>query len=125
MDLSEVGTRCDRILDQVERAVVGKRDALELLLLGLLADGNVLIEDFPGLAKTLMARSFAQSTSLSFSRFQFTPDLIPSDGRGSASYTRRGAVFQFPAGPTSATRPLADEITRAPPKTQAGLLEAL
>jgi MoxR-like ATPase len=125
MDLSEVGTRCNRILDQVERAVVGKRDALELLLLGLLADGNVLIEDFPGLAKTLMARSFAQSTSLNFSRIQFTPDLMPSDVTGSSIYNQRDAVFQFRAGPIFANLLLADEINRAPPKTQAALLEAM
>jgi MoxR-like ATPase len=125
MELAEVGTRCDRILDQVERAVVGKRDALELLLLGLLADGNVLIEDFPGLAKTLMARSFAQSTSLNFSRIQFTPDLMPSDVTGSSIYNQRDAVFQFRAGPIFANLLLADEINRAPPKTQAALLEAM
>jgi MoxR-like ATPase len=125
MELSEVGTRCDRILDEVERAVVGKRDALELLLLGLLADGNVLIEDFPGLAKTLMARSFAQSTSLGFSRIQFTPDLMPSDVTGSSIYNQRDAVFQFRPGPIFANLLLADEINRAPPKTQAALLEAM
>src|SRR3954452_13111870 len=124
MDLADVGRRCDRILDQVERAVVGKRDALELLMLGLLADGNVLIEDFPGLAKTLMARSFAQSTSLNFSRIQFTPDLMPSDVTGSSIYNQRDAAFQFRAGPIFANLLLADEINRAPPKTQAGLLEA-
>ena len=125
MDLADVGARCDRILDQVERAVVGKRDALELLLLGLLADGNVLIEDFPGLAKTLMARSFAQSTSLNFSRIQFTPDLMPSDVTGSSIYNQRDAEFQFRAGPIFANLLLADEINRAPPKTQAALLEAM
>jgi MoxR-like ATPase len=125
MELAEVGTRCDRILDEVERAVVGKRDALELLLLGLLADGNVLIEDFPGLAKTLMARSFAQSTSLGFSRIQFTPDLMPSDVTGSSIYNQRDAAFEFRPGPIFANLLLADEINRAPPKTQAALLEAM
>jgi MoxR-like ATPase len=125
MDLSDVGTRCDRILDEVERAVVGKRDALELLLLGLLADGHVLIEDFPGLAKTLMARSFAQSSSLAFSRIQFTPDLMPSDVTGSSIYNQRDSAFEFRAGPIFANLLLADEINRAPPKTQAALLEAM
>src|SRR4051812_18467955 len=125
MDLADVGRRCDRILDEVERAVVGKRDALELLMLGLLADGNVLIEDFPGLAKTLMARSFAQSTSLNFSRIQFTPDLMPSDVTGSSIYNQRDAAFEFRAGPIFANLLLADEINRAPPKTQAALLEAM
>jgi MoxR-like ATPase len=125
MDLADVGRRCDRILDEVERAVVGKRDALELLMLGLLADGNVLIEDFPGLAKTLMARSFAQSTSLNFSRIQFTPDLMPSDVTGSSIYNQRDAAFEFRPGPIFANLLLADEINRAPPKTQAALLEAM
>ena len=82
MNLSEVAELANRVLDEVERVVLGKRDALELLLLGLLADGHVLIEDYPGLAKTLMARSFAQVTSLDFSRIQFTPDLMPSDVTG-------------------------------------------
>ena len=125
MDLTEVGRRCDRILDEVERAVIGKRDALELLLLGLLADGHVLIEDFPGLAKTLMVRSFAQSTSLDFSRIQFTPDLMPSDVTGSSIYNQRDGAFQFRPGPIFANLLLADEINRAPPKTQAALLEAM
>jgi MoxR-like ATPase len=125
MDLADIGRRCDRILDEVERAVIGKRDALELLLLGLLADGHILIEDFPGLAKTLMARSFAQSTSLEFSRIQFTPDLMPSDVTGSSIYNQRDALFQFRPGPIFANLLLADEINRAPPKTQAALLEAM
>jgi MoxR-like ATPase len=125
MDLADVGRRCDRILDEVERAVVGKRDALELLLLGLLADGHVLIEDFPGLAKTLMARSFAATTSLEFSRIQFTPDLMPSDVTGSSVYNQRDAEFLFRPGPIFTNLLLADEINRAPPKTQAALLEAM
>src|SRR5215469_15913949 len=125
MELTEVGRRCERILDEVERAVVGKRDALELLMLGLLADGHVLIEDFPGLAKTLMARSFARATSLDFSRIQFTPDLMPSDVTGSSIYNQRVSDFEFRPGPLFANLLLADEINRAPPKTQAALLEAM
>src|SRR2546426_3190020 len=113
------------MLDEVEKAVVGKRDALELLLLGLLADGHVLIEDFPGLAKTLMARSFAQGTSLEFSRIQFTPDLMPADITGSSIYNQRESDFEFRPGPIFANLLLADEINRAPPKTQAALLEAM
>jgi len=81
--VEELSQQAERILDEVERAVVGKRDALELVLLGILADGHVLIEDFPGLAKTLAARAFAQVTSIGFTRIQFTPDLMPSDGTGS------------------------------------------
>src|SRR5581483_5602939 len=125
IDLDEVARRCETILDEVERAVVGKRGALELLLLGVLADGHVLIEDYPGLAKTLMARSFAQVTSLGFSRIQFTPDLMPSDVTGSSVYNQRDAEFTFRPGPIFANLLLADEINRAPPKTQAALLEAM
>ena len=115
----------DAILDEVERVVVGKRDALELLLLGILSDGHVLIEDFPGLAKTLIARSFAQSMSLRFSRIQFTPDLMPSDVTGSSIFDQRRSDFEFRPGPIFANLLLADEINRAPPKTQAALLEAM
>ncbi len=125
MDLDEVNRLCARVLDEVERAVVGKREALELLLLGLLADGHVLIEDFPGLAKTLMARSFARVTSLEFSRIQFTPDLMPSDVTGSSVFDQRTGDFDFRPGPIFANLLLADEINRAPPKTQAALLEAM
>ena len=125
MDLTEVGELSNRVLDEVERVVLGKRDALELLMLGLLADGHVLIEDYPGLAKTLMARSFAQVTSLDFSRIQFTPDLMPSDVTGSSIFNQRESDFEFRPGPIFANLLLADEINRAPPKTQAALLEAM
>src|SRR5438477_8886739 len=121
-DVSSLGAR---ILDEVERVVVGKRDVLELVLLGLLADGHVLIEDYPGLAKTLIARSFAQATSLQFSRIQFTPDLMPSDVTGSSIYNQRQSEFEFRPGPVFTNLLLADEINRAPPKTQAALLEAM
>jgi len=125
VELTEVGRVASAVIDEVEKAVVGKRDALELLLLGLLADGHVLLEDFPGLAKTLMARSFAQVCSMDFSRIQFTPDLMPSDVTGSSVYNQRDADFQFRPGPIFANLLLADEINRAPPKTQAALLEAM
>ncbi|HEY2778336.1 MAG TPA: MoxR family ATPase [Gaiellaceae bacterium] len=125
MNLSEVSRIASTVVDEVEKAVVGKRDALELLLLGLLADGHVLLEDYPGLAKTLMARSFAQVCSMDFSRIQFTPDLMPSDVTGSSVYNQRDADFQFRPGPIFANLLLADEINRAPPKTQAALLEAM
>ncbi len=125
IELSEVGTRANAVIDEVEKAVIGKRDALELLMLGLLADGHVLIEDYPGLAKTLMARSFAQVTSMDFSRIQFTPDLMPSDVTGSSVFNQREADFEFRPGPIFANLLLADEINRAPPKTQAALLEAM
>jgi MoxR-like ATPase len=121
----DVAAACEQILDEVERAIVGKREVLELVLLGLLADGHVLLEDVPGLAKTLIARSFAQATSLSFSRIQFTPDLMPSDVTGSSIFNQRTADFEFRPGPIFANLVLADEINRAPPKTQAALLEAM
>ncbi len=125
LEVSEVGARASAVVDEVEKAVVGKRDALELLMLGLLADGHVLIEDYPGLAKTLMARSFAQVASMDFSRIQFTPDLMPSDVTGSSVFNQREADFEFRPGPIFANLLLADEINRAPPKTQAALLEAM
>jgi MoxR-like ATPase len=120
-----VGERAAAMLDEVERAVVGKRHVLELVLLGLLADGHVLIEDNPGLAKTLMARSLAAVTGLRFGRVQFTPDLMPSDVTGSAIYDQRSGELRFQAGPIFTHVLLGDEINRAPPKTQAALLEAM
>jgi MoxR-like ATPase len=125
LTVEEVGTLSERIVAEVERAVVGKRDALELVLLGLLADGHVLIEDFPGLAKTLIARSFAQVASMDFRRIQFTPDLMPSDVTGSSVYNQRTSDFEFRPGPIFTNLLLADEINRAPPKTQSALLEAM
>ena len=125
MTIAELTAQADSILDEVERAVVGKREALELVLLGVLADGHVLIEDFPGLAKTLIARSFAQVTGMTFSRIQFTPDLMPADVTGSSIYNQQHGDFEFRPGPIFANLLLADEINRAPPKTQAALLEAM
>jgi MoxR-like ATPase len=123
--LGEVAARVGAILDEIERAVVGKRDAIELVLIGLLADGHVLLEDYPGLAKTLIARSFAQTCELQFARIQFTPDLMPGDVTGSSIYDQRAGDFEFRAGPIFTNLLLADEINRAPPKTQAALLEAM
>jgi MoxR-like ATPase len=125
MELSHVLALSDEVLDEVERAVVGKRDPLELVLLGFLADGHVLLEDYPGLAKTLAARSFAQVLSMDFSRIQFTPDLMPSDVTGSSIWNQRDGDFEFRQGPIFTNLLLSDEINRAPPKTQAALLEAM
>ncbi|MHB8469730.1 MAG: AAA family ATPase, partial [Gaiellaceae bacterium] len=125
MELAELRDRSNRIVDEVEKAVVGKRGALELILLSILCDGHVLLEDYPGLAKTLIARSFAQATSLRFSRIQFTPDLMPSDVTGSSIFDQRRGEFTFLPGPIFTNLLLADEINRAPPKTQAALLEAM
>jgi MoxR-like ATPase len=123
--LDELRRVAGRVLDEVERAVVGKRNALELVMLGLLADGHVLLDDYPGLAKTLIARSFAQVTSLRFARVQFTPDLMPSDVTGSSIYDQRSGDFEFRPGPVFTNLLLGDEINRSPPKTQAALLEAM
>jgi MoxR-like ATPase len=125
MELQEVRDRGTTVLDELERAIVGKRDALELILIAMLCDGHVLLEDYPGLAKTLAARSFAQAASLRFSRIQFTPDLMPSDVTGSSVFDQRNAEFTFLPGPIFTNLLLADEINRAPPKTQAALLEAM
>ena len=113
------------VLDEIERAVVGKRDALTLVLAAILAGGHVLLEDFPGLGKTLAARSFAQTLGLEFRRAQFTPDLLPADLTGSFIYDQGQAKFEFRAGPLFTGLLLADEINRTPPKTQAALLEAM
>jgi MoxR-like ATPase len=125
LSVGDIAERCEHILTEVERAVVGKRDALELVLIGFLADGHVLLEDFPGLAKTLIARSFAQVCDMEFARIQFTPDLMPSDVTGSSVYNQRSADFEFRRGPIFTNLLLGDEINRAPPKTQAALLEAM
>ena len=125
MTIEQLAARGEEILAELERAVVGKREALELVLLGVLADGHVLIEDFPGLAKTLIARSFAQVTSMRFTRVQFTPDLMPGDVTGSSIFDQRTSDFEFRPGPIFTNLLLADEINRAPPKTQAALLEAM
>jgi MoxR-like ATPase len=113
------------ILDEVEVAVVGKRPALELVLGTILAGGHVLLEDFPGLGKTLAARSFAQTLGLTFTRVQFTPDMLPGDLTGSFIYDQRASDFAFRKGPLFTGLLLADEINRTPPKTQSALLEAM
>jgi MoxR-like ATPase len=113
------------VADAVEQAVIGKREAVELVLFALLADGHVLIEDLPGLGKTLLARSFAQVCAMDFARIQFTPDLIPSDITGASIYDRSSGGFTFERGPIFTNILLADEINRAPGKTQAALLEAM
>ncbi|MEV8505289.1 MoxR family ATPase [Actinoplanes sp. NPDC051475] len=121
----EVGRLAGAVLDSVGSVLVGKRDALELVLAGILAGGHVLLEDLPGLGKTLTARSFAQALGLDFRRLQFTPDLLPADVTGSFLYDQRKGDFAFRAGPVFTNMLLADEINRTPPKTQAALLEAM
>ena len=121
----EVGRLAGAVLDSVGSVVVGKRESLELVLAGILAGGHVLLEDLPGLGKTLTARCFAQALGLSFRRLQFTPDLLPADVTGSFLYDQRKGDFAFRAGPVFTNMLLADEINRTPPKTQAALLEAM
>ena len=125
LTIDEVADTCERILDQLETVVVGKRGALELVLSGLLAGGHVLLEDLPGLGKTLVARSLGQVTGLTVGRVQFTPDLMPADVTGSLLYDQRRLEFEFRPGPIFHNIVLGDEINRAPPKTQAALLEAM
>ncbi|MEV2237096.1 MoxR family ATPase [Micromonospora sp. NPDC049891] len=125
MPPTEVGRLARAVLDAVGQVVVGKRDALELVLAGILAGGHVLLEDLPGLGKTLTARSFAQALGLDFRRLQFTPDLLPADVTGSFLYDQRSGDFTFRAGPVFTNLLLADEINRTPPKTQSALLEAM
>jgi MoxR-like ATPase len=125
LDVATVSARCREVLDEVERAVVGKRDALTLVLAAVLAGGHVLLEDMPGLGKTLAARSLARTLGLSFARAQFTPDMLPADLTGSFVYDQRGGDFVLRRGPVFTGLLLADEINRTPPKTQSALLEAM
>ncbi|MCQ4117655.1 AAA family ATPase [Rhodococcus tibetensis] len=117
--------RAQAVLAEVERAVVGKHDELTSILLAVLAGGHVLIEDLPGLGKTLVARSFAAALGLDFTRVQFTPDLLPADLLGATIYDMPSGRFEFRPGPIFTNLLLADEINRTPPKTQAALLEAM
>jgi MoxR-like ATPase len=121
----ETGELAGRILDEIERVVVGRRRTLELVLIGILAGGHILLEDLPGLGKTLIARSFAKVLGLSFARIQFTPDMLPSDVVGAPLYDQRTSEMIFRPGPVFTNLLLADEINRTPPKTQAALLEAM
>ncbi len=125
MTPAEASRLANAVLDEVNTAIVGKRTALGLILCGVLAGGHVLIEDLPGLGKTLAARSFAQALGLRFTRAQFTPDLLPADLTGSFVFDQRTNEFVFRRGPLFTGLLLADEINRTPPKTQSALLEAM
>jgi len=125
MDVPEAADACARVVDEVGGAVVADREFLERVTLGVLARGHVLLEDVPGTGKTLSARSFATALGLEFSRVQFTPDLLPADVTGTNVFDERDGSFSFSPGPIFANVVLADEINRAPPKTQAALLEAM
>ncbi|WP_040803014.1 AAA family ATPase [Nocardia concava] len=117
--------RTDAVLREVGRVVVGKRDELQLIMIAVLSGGHILIEDLPGLGKTLIARSFAAALGLNFTRVQFTPDLLPADLIGSTIYDMHSGRFSFRRGPVFTNMLLADEVNRTPPKTQAALLEAM
>ncbi|WP_338727511.1 MoxR family ATPase [Haladaptatus sp. DJG-WS-42] len=125
MNITEASAECEAVLDGVSTAVIANRDFLESVLMGIVGQGHVLIEDVPGTGKTLTARSFAKALGLSFSRIQFTPDLLPSDVTGTHVFNEGDRTFEFTEGPIFANVVLADEINRAPPKTQAALLEAM
>ncbi|WP_029117209.1 MoxR family ATPase [Mycobacterium sp. URHB0044] len=122
---TSTAANCEAVLDEVQRAVVGRRAALTLIMTAVLARGHVLIEDLPGLGKTLIARAFAAALGLDFKRVQFTPDLLPADLLGSTIYDMQSGRFEFRQGPIFSNLLLADEINRTPPKTQAALLEAM
>ena len=124
-DIQEVSKLSKKVIAEVERAIVGKRDLLEMIMASMLAGGHVLLEDYPGLGKTLIARSFASALGLDFKRIQFTPDLLPGDITGGYVYNRGSNEFELRKGPVFANIILADEINRASPKTQSALLEAM
>ncbi len=125
MDVDEASELCGSVLDEVGGAVIGRREFFETVLTGVVARGHVLLEDVPGTGKTLTARAFADALGLSFSRIQFTPDLLPADITGTHVFDEGDRSFEFNEGPVFANVVLADEINRAPPKTQSALLEAM
>ena len=125
MDFAAAEANCTRVLTEVSEAVVVDRSFLENILTAVIADGHVLLEDVPGTGKTLTAGTLAESLGLSFSRIQFTPDMLPADVTGSNVYNEQTGEFEFREGPLFANIVLADEINRAPPKTQAALLESM
>lgn len=124
-EIATVSKTSKQVIAEVERAVVGKRDLLEMMMVSVLAGGHMLLEDFPGLGKTLIARSFAKALGLAFKRIQFTPDLLPGDITGGYIFNRTKNKFELRKGPIFANIVLADEINRASPKTQSALLEAM
>ncbi len=124
-DIQVISTLSDRVADNVERVIVGKRREVEITIIALLCEGHLLIEDVPGVGKTMLARSIAKSIGCSFRRIQFTPDMLPSDVTGVSVFNQKTREFEFRPGPIMAQIVLADEINRATPKTQSALLEAM
>jgi MoxR-like ATPase len=125
LDVTSVRALADRAGDNIERVIVGKRDVIDLLLVAVLCEGHVLIEDVPGIGKTMLARSLARTLDCSFRRMQFTPDLLPSDVTGVSFFNQRLQEFEFRPGPIFSQVVLADEINRATPRTQSALLECM
>jgi MoxR-like ATPase len=123
--MADIKTFSEQVIENLEKVVVGKRQSLEMIVVGLLCQGHVLIEDVPGVGKTMMARSLARSVDCSFNRIQFTPDMLPSDVTGVSIFNQQKREFEFRPGPVIGQIILADEINRATPKTQASLLEAM
>lgn len=123
--MTDVQSFVDKVTVNIEKVIIGKRETIELAVIGLLCQGHLLIEDVPGVGKTMLARSLARSLGLNFSRIQFTPDMLPSDVTGVSIFNQVSREFEFRAGPVMAQIVLADEINRATPKTQAALLEAM
>lgn len=125
IEITEVSTFCEQIITEVERAIVGKEQLLRRIMAAILAGGHILVEDYPGLGKTILSKSLATALGLDFKRIQFTPDLLPSDITGSYVFDRTKNQFELRQGPIFANIILADEINRASPKTQSALLEAM
>lgn len=123
--MTDVKAFGERVINSLEKVIVGKRQSLELVVIGLLCQGHILIEDVPGVGKTMLARSLAKSLDCVFNRIQFTPDMLPSDVTGVSIYNQQKNQFEFRPGPIIGQIVLADEINRATPKTQAALLEAM
>jgi len=123
--MADIKKFSERVIENLEKVIVGKRGSLEMIATGLLCQGHVLIEDVPGVGKTVMARSLARSLDCTFNRIQFTPDMLPSDVTGVSIYNQQKREFEFREGPIIGQIILADEINRATPKTQAALLEAM
>ncbi len=123
--MADIKAFAERVIENLEKVIVGKRQSIELIVIGLLCQGHVLIEDVPGVGKTMLARSLARSLDCEFNRIQFTPDMLPSDVTGVSIYNQQKNKFEFRPGPVIGQIILADEINRATPKTQAALLEAM
>ena len=123
--ISTVSQIANDLMSEVGKVIIGKEENLRRVSVGILSNGNMLLEDFPGLAKTLLANTFARALGCKFKRVQFTPDLLPSDIMGTYMYDQKSGDFKLRAGPLFSNILLADEINRAPPKTQAALLEAM